>query len=102
VKHFFPERGCVAETSRSRSVTNDALEESTRHDVRKCCGWSRTTQPRSEAGCSRNSTPRRKAAKTQPDFFLLRNQETKNQRKDFMVSWLPDEIVFGCAFAPLR
>jgi hypothetical protein len=33
-------------------------------------------------------------------IFLLRNQETKNHRKDFMVSWLPNGIVFGRAFAP--
>ena len=41
-------------------------------------------------------------AKAQSDFFLLRNQETKNHRKDFMVSWLPYGIVLGRAFAPLR
>jgi hypothetical protein len=35
-------------------------------------------------------------------FFLLRNQETKNHQKDFMVSWLPYEIVLGRAFAPLH
>jgi hypothetical protein len=35
-------------------------------------------------------------------IFLSRNQKTKNHQKEFMVSWLPDGIVFGCAFAPLR
>jgi hypothetical protein len=35
-------------------------------------------------------------------FFLLRNQETRNHRKDFMVSGLPYGIVFGRAFAPWR
>src|ERR1035441_7425819 len=35
-------------------------------------------------------------------FFLLRNQETKNHRKDFMVFWLLYGIVFGRAFASLR
>src|ERR1017187_2743398 len=41
-------------------------------------------------------------AKAQSDFFLLRNQETKNRQKDFMVSGLPYGIVLGRAFAPLR
>ena len=35
-------------------------------------------------------------------FFLLRNQETRNHREDFMVSGLPYGIVFGRAFAPWR
>ena len=35
-------------------------------------------------------------------IFLLRNQETKNHRKDFIVSRLPYGIVFGRVFAPLR
>src|ERR1017187_9260938 len=34
--------------------------------------------------------------------FLLRNQETKNHRKDFMVSGLRYGIVLGRAFAPWR
>src|ERR1035441_4640953 len=35
-------------------------------------------------------------------FFLLRNQETRKHRKDFMVSGLPYGIVLGRAFASLR
>ena len=35
-------------------------------------------------------------------IFLLRNQETRNHQKDFMVSGLPYGIVFGCVFASLR
>ena len=34
-------------------------------------------------------------------FFLLRNQETRDHRKDFMVSGLPYGIVLGRAFAVL-
>jgi len=30
------------------------------------------------------------------------NQETKNQPKEFMVSWLPYEVDFGCGSAALR
>src|ERR1039458_10854313 len=41
-------------------------------------------------------------AKAQSDFFLLRNQETRNHRKDFMVSGLRYGIVLGRAFAPWR
>jgi hypothetical protein len=35
-------------------------------------------------------------------IFLLRNQGTRNHRKEFMVSWLLDGIVLGRAFAPWR
>jgi len=58
-------------------------------------------QERHHRGCSRNSTPRRKAARTQSDFFITKpgNQESSKQSHGFLASLYG--IVLGRAFAVL-
>ena len=64
----------------------------------------RPTQGRTGAGCSRNSTPRRKAAKPQSDFFITKpgNQESSERFHGFRASLWNCFWSRLCAFASLR
>jgi hypothetical protein len=70
----------------------------------KVFGMVAVGKDRAAAGCSRNSTPRRKAAKTQPDFFITKpgNQEASKRFHGFRASlWNCFESRL-CALAALR
>src|ERR1035438_6898556 len=56
-------------------------------------------QGRAGAGCGRNSTPRRKAAKTQSDFFYY---ETRKPGIIGKISWFPGFLMELFLVAPLR
>src|ERR1035438_9512086 len=56
-------------------------------------------QGRAGAGCGRNSTPRRKAAKTQSDFFYYETRKPGIMEKN---SWFPGFLMELFLVAPLR
>jgi hypothetical protein len=60
---------------------------------------SSSVQERHQWGCGRNSTPRRKAAKTQPDFFYYETRKPKIIEK---ISWFPGFLMELFLVAPLR